>query len=266
MRGTGPQPVEPGPTSPLDGSTEVSRAKIMEVAAWVRSLGGSSSTRRRAPSVPSPRASNGADSTRCRSRTRRWARTRSRAQTTSAQGPQPHEGGGAAARSVSIFPDQSPRVRREEISNARRAVGGRALPAFSFKASESDRATRLHRRRPRRSRHHLRAPAAVAAAVDRGTTVDHDGRVDPLAGMSMLPETRAARSTSGSAGRRRRNCRTSRRLSDGWLTSFATPEQCSGICAPVIEQTAQVEPEHEIDAERFQRDSIYTHDDLTDEN
>ncbi len=162
--------------------------------------------------------------------------------------------------SVSVLPGRSPALVAKEWATLDVLSGGRALPAFglgivnpveqqAFGVERGDRASIFDEALPLLRR--------LWAEDD----VDHDGRWFHYEHMNVLPKP-ARPLEVWLGGRAPAELRRVGRLADGWLASFATPEQCkAGRVA--IEDAADAEG-REIDPEHFGVMALYTHDALPD--
>jgi probable F420-dependent oxidoreductase len=160
--------------------------------------------------------------------------------------------------SVSVLPGRSPALVAKEWATLDVLSGGRALPAFglgiahpveqqAFGVARSDRASIFDEALP------------LLRRLWNEEVVDHEGRWFHYEGMRVLPKpTHPLDVWLG--GRAPIELRRVGRLGDGWLASFATPEQCkAGRVA--IDDAADAEG-REIDPEHFGVMVLYTHDDI----
>jgi len=162
--------------------------------------------------------------------------------------------------SVSVLPGRSPALVAKEWATLDALSGGRALPAFglgiahpveqqAFGVERADRASIFDEALP------------LLRRLWSEDDVDHDGRWFHYAHMNVQPKpTRPLDVWLG--GRAPSELRRVGRLADGWLASFATPEQCkAGRVA--IEEAADAAG-REIDPEHFGVMALYAHGALPD--
>ena len=137
--------------------------------------------------------------------------------------------------SVSVLPGRSPALVAKEWATLDVLSGGRALPAFglgiahpveqqAFGVARGDRAAIFDEALP------------LLRRLWTEDAVDHDGTWFHYTGMSVLPKP-AHPLDVWLGGKAPSELRRVGRLGDGWLASFATPEQCAAS-RPVIEQAA----------------------------
>jgi probable F420-dependent oxidoreductase len=157
--------------------------------------------------------------------------------------------------SVSVLPGRSPALVAKEWATLDVLSGGRALPAFglgivhpveqqAFGVERGDRASIFDEALPLLRR--------LWAEDD----VDHDGRWFHYEHMNVLPKP-AHPLDVWLGGRAPAELRRVGRLGDGWLASFATPDQCKAGRV-VIEDAAEA-ANREIDREHFGVMALYTH-------
>jgi probable F420-dependent oxidoreductase len=162
--------------------------------------------------------------------------------------------------SVSVLPGRSPALVAKEWATLDVLSGGRALPAFglgiahpveqqAFGVERADRASIFDEALP------------LLRRLWSETDIDHDGKWFHYEQMNVLPKpTHPLDVWLG--GRAPSELRRVGRLADGWLASFATPEQCkAGRVA--IEEAADAAG-REIDPEHFGVMALYTHDPIPD--
>jgi probable F420-dependent oxidoreductase len=162
--------------------------------------------------------------------------------------------------SVSVLPGRSPALVAKEWATLDVLSGGRALPAFglgiahpveqqAFNVDRTDRASIFDEALP------------LLRRLWSEDAVDHDGKWFHYEGMSVQPKpTHPLDVWLG--GKAPSELRRVGRLGDGWLASFATPEQCKASRV-TIEDAADAEG-REIDPEHFGVMVLYTHDDIPD--
>ena len=137
--------------------------------------------------------------------------------------------------SVSVLPGRSPALVAKEWATLDVLSGGRALPAFglgivhpveqqAFGVARGDRASIFDEALP------------LLRRLWTEDSVDHDGTWFHYEGMSVLPKP-AQPLDVWLGGKAPSELRRVGRLGDGWLASFATPEQCAAA-RPVIEDAA----------------------------
>jgi probable F420-dependent oxidoreductase len=162
--------------------------------------------------------------------------------------------------SVSVLPGRSPALVAKEWATLDVLSGGRALPAFglgivhpveqqAFGVERGDRASIFDEALP------------LVRRLWSEEDVDHDGRWFHYEHMNVLPKP-AHPLDVWLGGRAPAELRRVGRLADGWLASFATPEQCkAGRVA--IEEAADASG-RAIDPEHFGVMALYTHGALPD--
>jgi probable F420-dependent oxidoreductase len=162
--------------------------------------------------------------------------------------------------SVSVLPGRSPALVAKEWATLDVLSGGRALPAFglgiahpveqqAFGVERADRASIFDEALP------------LLRRLWTEDDVDHDGRWFHYEHMNVLPKP-AHPLDVWLGGRAPSELRRVGRLADGWLASFATPEQCKAARV-TIEETADA-ADREIDPEHFGVMALYTHDAIPD--
>jgi probable F420-dependent oxidoreductase len=162
--------------------------------------------------------------------------------------------------SVSVLPGRSPALVAKEWATLDVLSGGRALPAFglgivhpveqqAFGVARGDRASIFDEALP------------LLRRLWSEDSVDHDGTWFHYTGMSVLPKP-AHPLDVWLGGKAPSELKRVGRLGDGWLASFATPEQCA-TARPVIEDAAAAAG-REIDPEHFGVMVFYTHEELPD--
>jgi probable F420-dependent oxidoreductase len=162
--------------------------------------------------------------------------------------------------SVSVLPGRSPALVAKEWATLDVLSGGRALPAFglgivhpveqqAFGVERGERASIFDEALP------------LVRRLWAEEDVDHDGRWFHYEHMNVLPKP-AHPLDVWLGGRAPAELRRVGRLADGWLASFATPEQCkAGRVA--IEEAADASG-RVIDPEHFGVMALYTHGALPD--
>jgi probable F420-dependent oxidoreductase len=160
--------------------------------------------------------------------------------------------------SVSVLPGRSPALVAKEWATLDALSGGRALPAFglgiahpveqqAFGVARGDRASIFDEALP------------LLRRLWSEDSVDHDGKWFHYEGMHVSPQpTKPLDVWLG--GKAPSELRRVGRLGDGWLASFATPEQCAAA-RPVIEGAAAA-ADRAIDPEHFGVMVFYTHEEL----
>ncbi len=162
--------------------------------------------------------------------------------------------------SVSVLPGRSPALLAKEWATLDVLSEGRALPAFGLGiAHPVEQQAFGVERRDRASIFDEALPLLRRLWTEE--TVDHDGHWFHYEQMSVLPKpTHPLDVWLG--GRAPSELRRVGRLGDGWLASFATPDQCkAGRVA--IEDAADAEG-RTIDPEHFGVMVLYTHDAVPD--
>jgi probable F420-dependent oxidoreductase len=162
--------------------------------------------------------------------------------------------------SVSVLPGRSPALVAKEWATLDVLSGGRALPAFglgivhpieqqAFGVARADRASIFDEALP------------LLRRLWSEDAVDHDGTWFTYEHMSVSPKpTHPLDVWLG--GKAPSELKRVGRLGDGWLASFATPEQCAQS-RPIIEAAATA-AERVIDPEHFGVMVFYTHEELPD--
>jgi probable F420-dependent oxidoreductase len=160
--------------------------------------------------------------------------------------------------SVSVLPGRSPAIVAKEWATLDVLSAGRALPAFglgiahpveqqAFGVARGDRASIFDEALP------------LLRRLWTEDEVDHDGTWFHYTGMHVLPKpTHPLDVWLG--GKAPSELKRVGRLGDGWLASFATPQQCAAA-RPVIE-TAAAAANRAIDPEHFGVMVFYTHEEL----
>jgi probable F420-dependent oxidoreductase len=157
--------------------------------------------------------------------------------------------------SVSVLPGRSPAIVAKEWATLDVLSGGRALPAFglgiahpveqqAFAVERADRASIFDEALP------------LLRRLWSESDVTHDGRWFHYEHMNVLPKPAHALDV-WLGGRAPSELRRIGRLADGWLASFATPEQCKAARV-TIEEAADA-AERAIDPEHFGVMALYTH-------
>jgi len=162
--------------------------------------------------------------------------------------------------SVSVLPGRSPAIVAKEWATLDVLSGGRALPAFglgiahpveqqAFGVERADRASIFDEALP------------LLRRLWTEDDVSHDGRWFHYEHMNVLPKpTHPLDVWLG--GRAPSELRRIGRLADGWLASFATPEQCKA--ARVTIEDAADAAGRAIDPEHFGVMALYTNGELPD--
>jgi probable F420-dependent oxidoreductase len=162
--------------------------------------------------------------------------------------------------SVSVLPGRSPALVAKEWATLDVLSGGRALPAFglgiahpveqqAFGVERGDRASIFDEALP------------LLRRLWSEDDVNHDGRWFHYEHMNVLPKP-AHPLDVWLGGRAPSELRRIGRLADGWLASFATPEQCKA--ARVTIEKAADSAGRTIDPEHFGVMALYTHGALPD--
>jgi len=162
--------------------------------------------------------------------------------------------------SVSVLPGRSPALVAKEWATLDALSDGRALPAFglgiahpveqqAFGVDRADRASIFDEALP------------LLRRLWSEDDVNHDGRWFHYEHMNVLPKP-ARPLDVWLGGRAPSELRRIGRLADGWLASFATPEQCKAARV-TIEETADAAG-RVIDPEHFGVMALYTHGELPD--
>jgi probable F420-dependent oxidoreductase len=162
--------------------------------------------------------------------------------------------------SVSVLPGRSPAIVAKEWATLDVLSGGRALPAFglgiahpveqqAFGVERADRASIFDEALP------------LLRRLWSEDDVTHDGRWFRYEHMNVLPKP-AHPLDVWLGGRAPSELRRIGRLADGWLASFATPEQCKA--ARVTIEAAADEAGRTIDPEHFGIMALYSHGALPD--
>jgi probable F420-dependent oxidoreductase len=157
--------------------------------------------------------------------------------------------------SVSVLPGRSPAIVAKEWATLDVLSGGRALPAFglgvahpveqqAFGVERADRASIFDEALP------------LLRRLWSESDVTHDGRWFHYEHMNVLPKP-AHPLDVWLGGRAPSELRRIGRLADGWLASFATPEQCKAARV-TIEEAADAAG-RVIDPEHFGVMALYTH-------
>jgi probable F420-dependent oxidoreductase len=160
--------------------------------------------------------------------------------------------------SVAVLPGRSPALVAKEWATLDVLSGGRALPAFglgiahpveqqAFGVARRDRAPIFDEALP------------LLRRLWSEDNVDHDGTWFQYSGMQVLPKP-AHPLDVWLGGKAPSELRRVGRLGDGWLASFATPEQCAA--ARVQIEAAASDAAREIDPEHFGAMVFYTHAEL----
>jgi probable F420-dependent oxidoreductase len=155
-------------------------------------------------------------------------------------------------------PGRSPALVAKEWATLDVLSGGRALPAFglgiahpveqqAFGVARRDRAPIFDEALP------------LLRRLWSEDNVDHDGTWFQYSGMQVLPKP-AHPLDVWLGGKAPSELRRVGRLGDGWLASFATPEQCAA--ARVQIEAAASDAAREIDPEHFGAMVFYTHAEL----
>jgi probable F420-dependent oxidoreductase len=162
--------------------------------------------------------------------------------------------------SVSVLPGRSPAIVAKEWATLDVLSGGRALPAFglgiahpveqqAFGVERADRASIFDEALP------------LLRRLWTEDDVSHDGRWFHYEHMNVLPKP-AHGLDVWLGGRAPSELRRIGRLADGWLASFATPEQCKA--ARVTIEDAADAAGRAIDPEHYGVMVLYTHGELPD--
>jgi probable F420-dependent oxidoreductase len=162
--------------------------------------------------------------------------------------------------SVSVLPGRHPALVAKEWATLDALSGGRALPAFglgiahpveqqAFGVERGDRASIFDEALP------------LLRRLWSEDDVNHDGRWFHYEHMNVLPKP-AHPLDVWLGGRAPSELRRIGRLADGWLASFATPEQCKA--ARVTIEEAADGAGRTIDPEHFGVMALYTHGALPD--
>jgi probable F420-dependent oxidoreductase len=162
--------------------------------------------------------------------------------------------------SVSVLPGRSPALVAKEWATLDVLSGGRALPAFglgiaqpieqqAFGVERADRASIFDEALP------------LLRRLWSEDDVNHDGRWFHYEHMNVQPKP-AHPLDVWLGGRAPSELRRIGRLADGWLASFATPEQCKAARV-VIEEAADA-AKRAIDPEHFGVMALYSHGALPD--
>jgi len=162
--------------------------------------------------------------------------------------------------SVSVLPGRSPALVAKEWATLDVLSGGRALPAFglgiahpveqqAFGVERSDRASIFDEALP------------LLRRLWTEDDVTHDGQWFHYEHMNVLPKP-AHPLDVWLGGRAPSELRRVGRLSDGWLASFATPEQCKAARVTIDE--AADGAGREVDPEHFGVMVLYTRSELPD--
>ena len=162
--------------------------------------------------------------------------------------------------SVSVLPGRSPALVAKEWATLDVLSGGRALPAFglgiahpveqqAFGVERRDRASIFDEALP------------LLRRLWSEENVDHDGRWFHYKQMNVLPKP-AHPLDVWLGGKAPAELRRVGRLSDGWLASFSSPEQCKEARV-VIDDAADAEG-RAIDPEHFGVMVLYTHGEIPD--
>lgn len=138
--------------------------------------------------------------------------------------------------SVMVLPGRNPALVAKQLASLDRLAGGRLLPAFGLGAAQ-----------PREHQAFAVAPAERGAWLDEAlpllrrfwheASVDHDGARFHFHGVDVRPKP-AGRMEAWLGGAGPRQLERAGRLADGWLASFATPEE-AGAGRRTIEAAAQ---------------------------
>jgi probable F420-dependent oxidoreductase len=160
--------------------------------------------------------------------------------------------------SVQVLPGRSPARLAKAWATLDALSGGRALPAFglgivhpveqqAFGVARGDRAAIFDEALP------------LIRRLWAEDAVDHDGTHFHYEAMTVLPKP-AKRLDVWLGGKAPSELRRVGKLSDGWLASFSTPEDCKA--ARVTIEDAAAAADRSIDDDHFGAMVFYTHDEL----
>jgi probable F420-dependent oxidoreductase len=162
--------------------------------------------------------------------------------------------------SVQVLPGRSPARLAKSWATLDSLSGGRALPAFglgiahpveqqAFGVARGDRAAIFDEALP------------LIRRLWEEDAVDHDGAHFHYEGMTVLPKP-AKRLDVWLGGKAPSELRRAGKLSDGWLASFSTPEDCKA--SRVTIEDAAAAAGRAIDDDHFGAMVFYTHEPLPD--
>jgi probable F420-dependent oxidoreductase len=162
--------------------------------------------------------------------------------------------------SVQVLPGRSPARLAKSWATLDALSGGRALPAFglgiahpveqqAFGVARGDRAAIFDEALP------------LIRRLWEEDAVDHDGKFFHYEAMTVLPKP-AKRLDVWLGGKAPSELRRVGKLSDGWLASFSTPEDCKA--SRVAIEDAATAAGRTIDDDHFGAMVFYTHDALPD--